>query len=78
MEERAFSGIYIVEPRVIPTLAEYSRQVGSAKFPVMDYLLAASASGKNNIGEIGLDSLNLIDIGKPDAPPRRQPVRGVN
>lgn len=77
MKERAFSGIYIVEPRVMPTLAEYSRRVGSAKFPVMDYLLAASASRKNNIGEIGLGSLNLIDIGKPDTLRRADSLFGA-
>ena len=62
--EAAFSGIYIVGPSVKGQLAAYSGRIGDDRFPVMDFFL--DAAKKNNIGEIKLDKLNLIDIGKPD------------
>lgn len=64
MHENAFSGIYIVEPRVFGSMREYAAGRGTDVFPVMDYMLAVAA--KQNIGEIKLESLNLIDIGKPE------------
>lgn len=64
MHESAFSGIYIVEPRIFASMQAYAAGRGSAVFPIMDYLLASVQ--KQDIGEIRLDSLNLIDIGKPE------------
>lgn len=62
--ESAFSGIYIVDPIAIVALRDYSQAIGSDAFPVMDFFLAGTE--KINIGEIKVDKLNLIDIGKPD------------
>lgn len=64
MHERAFSGIYVVEPRIINDLREYSDMVGSKAFPIMDFLLEDSAECK--IDEIAPGQLHLIDIGKPE------------
>lgn len=64
MHESAFSGIYVLQPVVIRNLAGYSAAIGSRVFPIMDYLIENPY--KDDIGEIRLDSLNLIDIGKPD------------
>jgi len=66
MAEHAFSGIYIVRAGVMASLWEYSSAIGSARFPVMDFFLNMAATDKINIGEIWLDKLNLIDIGKPE------------
>lgn len=66
----AFSGIYVVNPEVLADMAEYSESIGSKKFPVMDYFL--SNAKRVSIGEIFLDRINLIDIGKPDSLARAQ------
>lgn len=62
--ETAFSGIYIVEPKVFSSLRDFSTKISSDKFPIMDFFL--SKTENINIGEIRLESLNLIDIGKPE------------
>lgn len=72
MAMHAFSGIYMVTPSVIRDLRKYSESIGSSKFPIMDYLLANPY--KNNIGEIELESLNLIDIGKPETLSRAERI----
>lgn len=64
MHESAFSGIYVVSPSLHADLEEYSVRIGDAKFPVMDFMLGYA--GKKRIGEVRLDALNLIDIGKPE------------
>lgn len=60
----AFSGIYIVNESVLDDLQRYGDESGNSKFSIMDYLLGNPY--KNNIGEIRLENLNLIDIGKPE------------
>ena len=62
--ESSFSGIYIVDAKAIVALRDYSQAIGSDAFPVMDFFL--DGTEKINIGEIKVDKLNLIDIGKPD------------
>ena len=62
--EHAFSGIYIVNARVLENIRKYSDLLESRKFPIMDYLISNPYGDK--IGELYLDELNLIDIGKPD------------
>lgn len=62
--ESAFSGIYAVSPRVHDALRDYAAATGSEIFPIMDFLL--DSAGHLKIGEIRLQELNLIDIGKPD------------
>ncbi len=66
MVEHAFSGIYFVGMRVLDALREYSDEIGAARFPVIDFFLKVVTTDKINIGEIMLDKLNLIDIGKPE------------
>lgn len=62
--EAAFSGIYIMEQKALSALRDFSTKICSDKFPIMDFFLSEPES--INIGEIGLGSLNLIDIGKPE------------
>lgn len=62
--ESAFSGIYFINPSIEKDLNEYSKFIGKDSFPIMDFLL--DSINKNDIGEIKLDKLNLIDIGKPE------------
>lgn len=64
VHENAFSGIYIVNPGVLKDLYDYRCEIRSGTFPIMDYFL--SRIRKINIGEMKLESLRLIDIGKPD------------
>ena len=64
LSERAFSGIYVVNPSMFSVLSGYADRIGSRKFPVMDFLL--DSIKKYDIGEIELKRLNLIDIGKPE------------
>lgn len=64
MHESAFSGIYVISPSVHTCMREYGTGKGDAKFPIMDFFL--SNTGKKRIGEVRLDSLDLIDIGKPE------------
>lgn len=64
MHESAFSGIYVVSPKIIDELREYSKSVGSAKFPIMDFLL--NSDRRCSVEEFRYDNLKLIDIGKPD------------
>lgn len=64
MTERAFSGIYIVNPAMFSALSRYAGKIGSRRFPVMDFLL--DSIKKHDIGEIEQERLNLIDIGKPE------------
>lgn len=64
MHESAFSGIYIMEPKALEALRDYADRIGSDKFPIMDFFL--SSPENTNIGEIRLEALNLIDIGKPE------------
>lgn len=64
LAENAFSGIYVVSANAVGSFREYSDKIGSPSFPLMDYLLQCPQ--KTDIGEIRLDSLNLIDIGKPE------------
>lgn len=69
MTELAFSGIYVVNPAVFNSLADYSMRIGSAKFPIMDFLLDSvndESLKKPDIGNFGLEKLNIIDIGKPE------------
>lgn len=66
MVERAFSGIYVVGSDVMASLRKYSVDIGSVRFPVMDFFLSMVSTGGVNIGAIELDNLNLIDIGKPE------------
>lgn len=68
MHDSAFSGIYILNAAMLKQLGLYSSLIGSNKFPVMDFFLNSCAYNDSsvNIGEIRLDSLHLIDIGKPD------------
>lgn len=63
MHESAFSGIYIINEEVLGDLEEYSI-VNGPKFSIIDYFL--DNPNKKKIGEIRLESLDLIDIGKPD------------
>lgn len=64
MHEHAFSGIYVVDPLMFQPLKKYALSIGSDAFPIMDFFLAVTK--KFDIGEIDLESLNLIDIGKPE------------
>ncbi|MDE5645751.1 MAG: NTP transferase domain-containing protein [Muribaculaceae bacterium] len=64
LSENAFSGIYVVSANAVDSFREYADKIGSTSFPLMDYLLQRPQ--KTDIGEIRLDSLNLIDIGKPE------------
>lgn len=64
-QEVAFSGIYVISPSVKRWLKIYSEEISNEVFPIMDFLLWGM--DKINIGEIKLDKLNLIDIGKPDS-----------
>lgn len=58
--ELAFSGVYVMNPALI----EKIRRLGwHDAFPVMDMLLSMTAGGC--IGGLCADSLNIIDIGKP-------------
>lgn len=75
-EERAFSGIYVVNPSVLSDLRNFATEISDDKFPVMAYLL--SRVDNNNIGEIELGNLNLIDIGKPETLSRADTLYGVN
>ncbi|MDE6006839.1 MAG: NTP transferase domain-containing protein [Muribaculaceae bacterium] len=62
--ESAFSGIYIMERNAISALGHFAEVSRIDKFPIMDFFL--SAPPDINIGEIRLEALNLIDIGKPE------------
>lgn len=64
LSECAFSGIYYVSADAIEALRDYSREIGSPQFPIMDYLLHRPQ--KSDIGELRLENLSLIDIGKPE------------
>lgn len=64
LHESSFSGIYIINPNIIDSLRKYSHKINNDVFPIMDYFL--SEMKEINIGEIKLEKLNLIDIGKPD------------
>ena len=64
LAENAFSGIYVVSANAVDSFREYADRIGSSSFPLMDYLMQRPQ--KADIGEIRLDSLNLIDIGKPE------------
>lgn len=64
LAENAFSGIYVVSANAVDSFREYADRIGSSSFPLMDYL--KQRPQKADIGEIRLDSLNLIDIGKPE------------
>ena len=63
-DESAFSGIYVVNENALKHLKKYSDEIDKKDFPVMDFFLANL--NKIKIGEIKLQKLNLIDIGKPD------------
>lgn len=65
MVEVAFSGIYIIEQRVLDDLRKYSEEIGKDAFPIMDYLL----SWRENIviGNYNNPALHLLDIGKPES-----------
>lgn len=63
--ELAFSGIYVVDKNVYSTLAEYSHSIGKKAFPIMDFLL--SGIGNLKIRAKKVASLDILDIGKPDA-----------
>lgn len=60
----AFSGIYILNPKAIDALAVYSQEKGTKVFPIMEFFI--SSINKIDIGEIKINNLNLIDIGKPE------------
>ena len=60
----AFSGIYVLSAKAVRDIADYGKKYQKNKFPIMDYFLENPF--KKNIGEIRLDKLKLIDIGKPD------------
>lgn len=59
--ELAFSGIHVMSPAMIPLMeARYSTE----PFPIMDFLLSEAHNGM--ISGVEEQSLELIDIGKPD------------
>lgn len=60
LSEAAFSGIYVMSPRVVRDMEKYS---GGA-FSIMDFFLDNMRSLK--IGRVYDEGLNLIDIGKPE------------
>lgn len=62
--ESSFSGIYFVNGSAYKSLKDFSKTINSNVFPIMDYFLTAPALKK--IGEIKLEGINLIDIGKPE------------
>ena len=62
--ENAFRGLFVVVAHAVDSFREYADRIGSSSFPLMDYLMQRPQ--KADIGEIRLDSLNLIDIGKPE------------
>lgn len=63
LHESAFSGIYLMNINVGRNLEEYSLNIGSKVFPIMNFFI--DSIKKVNIGEIKIQNLNLIDIGKP-------------
>lgn len=64
MVEHAFSGMYVIDRNVLESLSQYSEMIEDEAFPVMDYFLWVK--DKIKIGEMPLEALHLIDIGKPD------------
>lgn len=73
--ESGFSGIYIVSPETINCLRDFSYDIESKAFPIMDFFL--SKMHKIKIGEIKLDKLNLIDIGKPETLSQANAIFGL-
>lgn len=81
LHERAFSGIYVVNPEALDALRAYSRAIGSPAFPIMDFFMHNVSLSKEDpykldIGEIGLKGLNLIDIGKPETLSKAESLLG--
>lgn len=61
VSELAFSGIHVMSPAMIPLMAA---RYGSEPFSIMDFLLSEAHNGM--IMGVEEQSLELIDIGKPD------------
>lgn len=74
MRMLAFSGIYFMDVRALASLQKYEKRIGEEKFPIMDFLL--SLPDDLIIGNLNLDSLHLIDIGKPDTLTRARALFG--
>lgn len=62
-EEVAFSGIYIMGPKGIEALKDYSEKIGKESFPIMDFFLSFPEGLK--IGKYHDSGLKHIDIGDP-------------
>lgn len=60
----AFSGIHIMSSRVLPLLEEYSRKIGSERFPIMDFYL--DIASKETITGLEVPDLKIVDVGKLD------------
>ncbi len=62
-KEYAFSGIYILSPKALDALDEYSQRIGKKAFPIMDFFLSRQPDLKI-VGYVD-NTLKVLDIGKP-------------
>lgn len=63
--DTAFSGIYVVGPRVFGALRNYSDRIGDEAFPIMPFFLSHPEG--ISIGNVEFAGLKMLDIGKPAA-----------
>lgn len=60
----AFSGIHLMSSAIFPLLEKYGREVGSERFPIMDFYLSIAA--EETITGLEIPDLKLVDVGKLD------------